>query len=378
MRRVVIILGTVCVLGGLAWFVFGRGGIPPHRVLFPHSGNVVSLALSPDGGLLAAGAAGVSEGSMWAGELKVWDRATEMEVLSQPMPQWVNAVVFSPDGKWLAVGCGRYNATGDPTYLGYTPVSGEVIVYDVRTWRAMATLPHRFGVYAVAFSPDGIRLATAGGEYAGGRGTDPPGEAYLWEVPGWTRRATLAGLHGRVRTLAYSPVDGSLAVGDNPPRPGNEPGWVLAYQGDRSDPMRRLAVQDGTVTHLAVSPRDGSLLVLTDCGAMATLWNLDTGTEVSAGPPFRTFSPYLMDGTAAFSPDGRRLALAGVQEGMPPWTTVSVWDLAVERQVAVWGQHRPYITTVVWCADGRTLITSLNGRRDMNRQGRVAEWVLPR
>jgi WD40 repeat protein len=48
---------------------------------------------------------------LWKGEVKVWDVATFQERLSLPLEQWANGVAFSPDGKSLAVACGRYKDT---------------------------------------------------------------------------------------------------------------------------------------------------------------------------------------------------------------------------------------------------------------------------
>lgn len=68
----------------------------------------------------------------------------------QHFDQGVTAVVFSPDGKWLA-------ATGGP--------AGEVRVHEVANAQRKATLRGHDGlVFGLSFNPDGTQLATAGYE----------------------------------------------------------------------------------------------------------------------------------------------------------------------------------------------------------------------
>src|SRR5262249_33544958 len=56
------------------------------------------------------------------------------------------AVAFSPDGRRLATGS----------------LEGLITVWDVATWRVLRTLTgHTSGVSSVAFSPDGTRLASS-------------------------------------------------------------------------------------------------------------------------------------------------------------------------------------------------------------------------
>lgn len=62
----------------------------------------------------------------------------------------ITAMAFSPDGKWMA-------SAGSP--------AGEVRVYDAVSTSRKATLrDHRGVVFALAFSPDGSQVATAGFE----------------------------------------------------------------------------------------------------------------------------------------------------------------------------------------------------------------------
>jgi len=119
----------------------------PRRVLQAHAKGVVSLAFSPDGVRLATVG--------FADNVKLWDAASgaELHVLDIATSDWLpfgNAVAFSPDGCRLAVP--RADNGGN-----------RVALFDADTGRLIRDLVgHTADVNVVAFSPDGNRLATAG------------------------------------------------------------------------------------------------------------------------------------------------------------------------------------------------------------------------
>jgi eukaryotic-like serine/threonine-protein kinase len=123
----------------------------------------VSIALSPDGKLLAGGV-------QLDNKTKLWDIATGQltATLSDPTGQYgdVLSVAFSPDGKLLAVN------DLDSTYL-----------WDVATRHLVATMtdPAASSVWSLAFSPDG-KLLAVGSSTATNNAQNGKDQIQVWQI----------------------------------------------------------------------------------------------------------------------------------------------------------------------------------------------------
>jgi WD40 repeat protein len=142
-------------------------------------GQILKLAFSPDGKRFAA--------ALFE-SVKVWDAFTGAERLSLDAPGRFLDLAFSPDGKTLVTAHGK-----QPT----------ITLRDAATGEPRHTLDgNDDGVRALAFSPDGTVLASAGTQ----------GSLVLWDVASRKRLRLWQFPGGFIHQLAFDPAGPYLAV----------------------------------------------------------------------------------------------------------------------------------------------------------------------
>jgi WD40 repeat protein len=236
----------------------------------------------------------------------------------------VRAIAFSPDGKRLATG-------------GSDCV---VKLWDVHAAKSVATFEGHSGtVCAVAFSPDGATLASGSEDrtiklwnVAPNAAPRQPGDLPL--------RATLERHTAAVWCLAFSPQGKTLASGglDNTCRLWNPQTGVL----------RAAPECDSAVISVAFAP-DASALVMGTYAGLLSLRKAKFFDTPLAGPLKTIAGPPDTLMAVAISPDGQLLASAGKDQ------TITLRRLPSCEPVRELGGHPSGICHLAISPDGKTL-----------------------
>jgi WD40 repeat protein/class 3 adenylate cyclase/energy-coupling factor transporter ATP-binding protein EcfA2 len=287
-----------------------------------------TVAASPDGSFLAAGYRG--------GKLVLWDLPSGKRIGNiVAYPNSVMDIEFSGDGKAFAT----------------TFEDGTVKVWEVTPDGPSETVSltgHTDLVSTAAFSHDGTHVLTGSRD----------GTARLWDVTAlgsWEQVARPGPETEIYGELDFS-SDGRILVAVSGPE-GTVRAWDLAT-GKRLVQVKHRRAALG----LDISP-DGSRIVTSSHDGTARIWDTPTGETVVVFRGHKTQCPrrkepqcFVVD--AEFSPDGRRVATAGVIDARG----VRVWSAATGAQIRFFKSERA--VTVEWNAAGTRVAAAVpNGVR---------------
>ena len=226
----------------------------------------------------------------------------------------ITEIQYSPDGKFLAVAGG----------IG-------IWLYDTATHQEVNLLTeHTSEVDSFAFGPDGHTIASG----------SVNGPITLWD-----RRTgaltTLAGHTDIVWCVVFSP-DGKTLVSDS------RDGTIRIWNAITGEQKYTLTKDSGRANMLSFTP-DRETLVSVTWENKITLWNSSTGEEK------KTFAmhPDCSTAGAAFSPDGKTVAIGGDDNGI-----IYLYDLETGELKMTLTGHGEHVDNLAFSLDGKTLATS--------------------
>lgn len=253
------------------------------------------------------------------GTLCVWDvRTAELLRVLVWEHGVAQAVAWSPDGARLAAGYG----------------DGTVVVWDAATGDVLSELTgHTAAVHAVAWHPDGAAVASAGAD----------GAVRVWQ---WETQAA-ATVRARDEAVVF---DGADCL----PEWGN----LVA--------VACLQDVDNTVKQVAWRPDGGALAAANTAGDVA-VWDAGSWQRVLTVPA-------CVAGTGAlvWEPQGRRLAVAS-------GTTVQVWSTSDGQPGGAYSLGEGQVVELIWSASqelSATVVVAGTVRAvDVFTGGQTREWV---
>jgi WD40 repeat protein len=351
---------------------------------FKGTGERIRVWFSPDGTRVFAG-------PLANGTAKMLDARTGKPLLDLTGFEDNRGYGFSPDGKQIVTGNIRVAKVWDAEMGGppllqlkrisessgrnasFSPDGTRILagssngdtaqVWDAKTGTPLFTLKERrgpvvFGIWqfgwgegeqGVAFSPDGTRIVTVGGQ-AGAH------EATVWDARTGTQLLALTGHTNMVLCAAFSP-DGTRII------TGSVDGTAKVWDARTGTPQLEINGYRGELFVAAVSP-DGTRIVAGGGEELkpgtATVWEARTGT-----------APLELKGltgtvkSAAFSRDGKRIVTGGYQVEGDLINGVrgeaKVWDTRTGTALLELKGLKSGVNSVAISPDGTRILTAGGG-----------------
>lgn len=262
-----------------------------------HSGEVTNALFVPNSGCIVS--------ASLDGSIKIWESVSgrEIKTLKDPrirkkvssqkgrehepnIPDKLNALAVSPDGKYLVSG----------------GIFGHITIWEVSTGNKIKTLKSIWKnepINSIAFSGDGDRMVT---------GTED-GSLQIWDFHNRRIVKNLKGHSSRVNSVAMGP-NGRFIFS------GSSDGSLILWDAF-TDSRKTLQKVPSEISAVALSS-DGKFVLSADAVHGLKLWNTKTGKEI------RSFQGhYGKVNSISFSPDNRHFVSGGENSSILIWALMT-------------------------------------------------------
>ena len=313
-----------------------------------HSGQVTSVAFSPDGKMILSGS--------FDQTIKLWDAATGREIRTfNGHLSTVQAVAFSPDGKQII--SGSYDSTIKlwdivtgteiKTFLGHTagvfsvafsPDGKQIIsgsesnqnnlkLWDVDSGQEIRTFSgHIYGVYSAKFSTDGKHIISGSQD----------NNIILWDVASGEKIREFSGHTNRVNSVSFS-LDGKKILS------GSYDGSIKLWEVTSGQVINTFIGNLGSVSLVSFSPDEKFILFC----SMSSVFRL---LDAMDGQVINTFRGRGGAGSGCFSPDGKQILTANQR-------AIVLWDVTSFDEIKYFSGNISSVNSISISSDGKYIIS---------------------